>query len=120
MITLFRPGLVGFAGRISGRRVQQSCLNMESRLKIFQGIGLSEQKAKETAKNEKLAAQLETIVGKVWRNNTGRPQGPIKRVPDLAIIFMVSAVFSRRLRFVGLMCLNPYHPSKKKKQNYKI
>eukprot|EP00112_Aurelia_sp_Birch-Aquarium-sp1_P006551 Seg1720.10 transcript_id=Seg1720.10/GoldUCD/mRNA.D3Y31 product="Glutamine-tRNA ligase" protein_id=Seg1720.10/GoldUCD/D3Y31 len=70
MITLFRPGLVGFAGRISGLRVQQFCVNMENRLKIFQEIGLSEQKAKETAKNEKLAAQLETIVGKAKSLNT--------------------------------------------------
>eukprot|EP00795_Rhopilema_esculentum_P002262 gene2262-17873_t len=35
---------------------------MENRLKVFQEIGLSEQKAKETAKNEKLASQLAQII----------------------------------------------------------
>ena len=57
--------LFGFTGRITGLRAQTFCANMENRLKIFQEIGLSEQKAKETVKNEKLAAQLEAIVGKV-------------------------------------------------------
>ena len=38
---------------------------MENRLKLFQDIGLSEQKAKETAKNEKLANNLELIVNLV-------------------------------------------------------
>ena len=75
--SVVRQKLVVFTGRISGLRVQRFCANMENRLKIFQEIGLSEQKAKETVKNEKLAAQLETIVGKVllymkttlWPNN---------------------------------------------------
>ena len=38
---------------------------MEKRLKVFQEIGLSEQKAKETAKNEKLASQLAQIIDQV-------------------------------------------------------
>ena len=39
--------------------------SMENRLKLFQDIGLSEQKAKETAKNEKLASNLELLVNQV-------------------------------------------------------
>ena len=35
---------------------------MSSRLEIFQSIGLSEQKAKETSKNENLAKHLEDII----------------------------------------------------------
>ena len=35
---------------------------MSSRLDLFQSIGLSEQKAKETLKNEALASHLENVV----------------------------------------------------------
>lgn len=39
--------------------------SMSSRLEIFKSIGLSEQKAKETSKNENLAKHLEDIVVEV-------------------------------------------------------
>ncbi len=38
---------------------------MTDRLALFQEIGLSEQKAKETIKNAKVAEQLETIINQV-------------------------------------------------------
>lgn len=38
---------------------------MSDRLSLFQAIGLSEQKAKETIKNEVLSAKLETVVKQV-------------------------------------------------------
>ena len=38
---------------------------MAGKLEIFQGIGLSEQKAKETIKNDKLAQRLESIINQV-------------------------------------------------------
>ena len=39
-----------------------SVKNMIDRLTLFQSIGLSEQKSKETIKNEALAKRLETII----------------------------------------------------------
>ena len=42
---------------------------MSSRLDLFQSIGLSEQKAKETLKNEALASHLENVVTTVSKTN---------------------------------------------------
>ena len=41
---------------------------MSSRLDLFQSIGLSEQKAKETLKNEALASHLENVVTTVSKS----------------------------------------------------
>ena len=45
-------------------RLTQVC-SMSDRLSLFQAIGLSEQKAKETLKNDGLSTKLETVVKQV-------------------------------------------------------
>ena len=65
---MYIPSRIGATFRSVGlSRVSLRSLSegMENRLKLFQGIGLSEQKARETAKNEKLAGNLEVIVNLV-------------------------------------------------------
>lgn len=42
-----------------------NCSNIMDRLTLFQSIGLSEQKSRETIKNEALAKRLETIIAEV-------------------------------------------------------
>ena len=65
MIRLSRICTGRRCARVFSRTARPLSENMEERLKLFQGIGLSEQKAKETAKNEKLASNLEAIVHQV-------------------------------------------------------
>ena len=68
MISFFRSGIACRLARTSKFVVRSLSDGMEDRLKLFQEIGLSEQKAKETARNEKLASNLEAIVNLVGQS----------------------------------------------------
>ena len=68
MIRFFRSGIACRLGRTSKFVVRSLSDGMEDRLKLFQEIGLSEQKAKETVRNEKLASNLEVIVNLVGQS----------------------------------------------------
>ena len=65
MINSKCPRALGFLVLSSRSFVHSVRGGMEKRLKVFQEVGLSEQKAKETAKNEKLASQLAQIIDQV-------------------------------------------------------
>ena len=65
MNCIIRLGGTSRLTRTSKIIVRSLSEGMESRLKLFQDIGLSEQKARETAKNEKLTCNLEFIVNQV-------------------------------------------------------
>jgi len=77
MIRFFRSGIACRLGRTSKFVVRSLSDGMEDRLKLFQEIGLSEQKAKETVRNEKLASNLEVIVNlaKAINNDIQKPSG---------------------------------------------
>lgn len=57
---------------------------MAGKLEIFQGIGLSEQKAKETIKNDKLAQRLESII------NQAKTHGSLIEKPTGVLLYTLA------------------------------